>query len=30
MNYQSNKNNKILWFISNYDETVVVIKLFKT
>lgn len=30
MNYKLIKNNKILCFISNYDDTVVVIKLFKT
>lgn len=30
MSNQLNKNNKILYFISNYDDTVVVIKLFKT
>lgn len=30
MSNQLNKNNKILCFISNYDDTVVVIKLFKT
>ena len=30
MNYKLIKNNKILYFISNYDNSVVVIKLFKT
>ena len=30
MNYKLIKNNKILYFISNYDNSVIVIKLFKT